>query len=230
VKITMKGAVSRKVLEANARHCRTLKLPRITQAPIHGKCVALVGGGPSIANHIDEIRAYDEVWGINEVPAYLKQFGIEATMFSIDPDLMRPECYDVKAAILAEYVSPEVFAALKGKDVRVFDGRYGGPTSMCRAPRIALNLGFARATIFGCEGSFSGQSHAYKEVNRGRIAVRCGGRDYLTQPDYFLQSEVLSEFVADHPQVFSERSGGLLSAMCRYRTWKIVGANMDEAA
>lgn len=230
MKITVQGAVPRHVLEANARHCKTLKLPKVVPRPIHGRCVALVGGGPSVKDHIEEIRAFDEVWGINEVPSYLNQFGIRATLFSIDPDLMRPEAYDVDRAILAEYVSPEVFAALKGKDVMTFDGRYGGPTSMCRAPRIALNLGFGRATFFGCEGSFSGQSHAYKEVNRGRIVVRCGGSDYLTQPDYFMQCEVLSEFVVEHPQVFAERSGGLLGAMCRNRTWKVIGANMENAA
>lgn len=230
MRISLQGAVPQHVRDANARHCKTLKLPRVVEQKIHGRCLALVGGGPSVAHHIDEIRAYDEVWGINEVPSYLNQFGIRATLFSIDPDLMKPEAYDVDRAILADYVSPEVFAALKGKDVQTFDAKYGGPTSMCRAPRIALMMGFGRVTFFGCEGSFQGKTHAYKDVRRGTIVVRCEGRNYLTQPDYFLQSEQLCEHIRDHPSVFSERSDGLLAAMCRTGSWKIVGENMGQEA
>jgi hypothetical protein len=224
MKITVQGAVPRSVLEANARHCKTLKLPKVVIKPFHGRSLALVGGGPSVVDHLEEIRAYDEVWGINESPMFLRKHGIKATLFSIDADLMCPEAYEVDSAILAEYVSPAVFDALKGKNVMTFDGKYGGPTSMCRAPRIALNLGFGRATIFGCEGSFGEKTHAYKDVRRGTIVVRCAGRDYVTQPDYFMQCEVLSEFVRDHPKVFAERSGGLLGAMCKTTLWKVIDA------
>jgi hypothetical protein len=227
MKINMCGAVDRKTLEKNARHCKSLKLKRVQNKPTHGRSLALVGGGPSAADHLDEIRAFDEVWGINQVPAWLKTHGINATMFTIDPEVMVPEAYDIDRAIVAEYVSPEVFEALKGKDVRVFEAWWGGPTSMCRAPRIALNMGFARMTFFGCEGNFSKQTHAYKDEVRSQIVVDCGGELNLTQPDYYMQGVELAELVRDFPTVFSERSGGLLEALCRHGASRAIGASPD---
>lgn len=227
MRITLKGAVDRKTLEANARHCRTLKLKRITPKAIHGRSLALVGGGPSAARHLDEIAAFDEVWGINQTASWLKGHGIKATLFSIDADLMQPEAYDVDSAIVAEYVSPAVFGALKGKDVRVFEAWFGGPTSMCRAPRIALNLGFGRITFFGCEGSFGERTHAYKDEHRGKIVVEAAGELYLTQPDYYMQSVELAEFVRDHPKVFAQRSGGLLEALCHAGASRVIAASPD---
>jgi hypothetical protein len=228
MKITVVDAHDQAKLAANVRHAHTLKLPRIVEQKIHGRALALVGGGPSVVEHLDEIRAFDDVWAINEAAAWLKGHGIDACMFSIDPGGMEPEFYDVNRAILATCSPPEVFEALKGRDVRVFDTRYGGPTSASRAPPIALKCGFGRVTFFGLEGSFRGKTHAYKDFyNQGQMIVRSCGIDFLTQPDYFQQCEYFAGLVRDHPKVFAERSGGLLGAMSLCGHWDVIAVSKE---
>jgi hypothetical protein len=231
VKFQIRCILPPAIIEQRRRDCRRRKLPRIAQQKIHGRTLALCGGGPSLADHLDEIRSFDEVWAINEAAHWLKGQGIKATLFTVDPLPMAAEAYDVESAIFSTAVDPIAFEYMAGRDVRLFDSLYGGPTSASRAPQVALKLGFGRVTFFGCEGSIGEVSHVYGNLqNAGKLVVRCGGEDYLTQPDYYTQSQYLAEFICDHPGVFAERSGGLLAAMCRHADHQVIALAPDLKA
>lgn len=230
MKFSIKCAVAPQIIEQRVRAARRLKLPYIRQQRIHGRSLALCGGGPSLLDHLDEVRAFDEVWAINETARWLKGQGIRATLFTVDPFPMQPDAYDVGAAILGTGVDPVAFEHLKGS-VQLFDSRYGGSTSASRAPQVALKLGFGRVTFFGCEGSMGAQTHVYGHLeNAGKLVVRCGPHEYLTQPDYYTQCQYLSGFIQDHPAVFAERSGGLLAAMCAHGHGDVIAMAPDLAA
>ena len=224
-------AVAPGIIEQRIRDMRRSKLPRVRQQKIHGRSLAICGGGPSIREHLDEVRAFDEVWAINETAVWLKSQGIDATLFTVDALPMAPEAYEVSRAILATAVHPDAYRYLEGRDVLIFDSRYGGSTSVSRAPQIALKLGFGRVTFFGCEGSMGGQTHVYGHLeNAGKLVVRCGPHVYLTQPDYYTQCQWLSGYITEHPRVFAERSGGLLAAMCLHGHGEVIAMAPDLAS
>lgn len=218
------------VFEANARHACSLGLPFVTQEPRGSLAVA--GGGPSLLGKLDRLQDFDEVWGVNRTAQWLCERGIPATFFTVDPQYM-PGMTGVERAILASSAHPRVFAELAGKDVSLFhiadrgDGRFvseGGPSSVCRAVPLAVHMGYSSVTFFGCEGSYTGTSHAYAtDLPDCRIVIRAGGRDYVTQPDFELQSDYLAAFLRAAPDFFHEESGGLLRAMVADPDWHHVG-------
>jgi hypothetical protein len=53
-----------------------------------------------------------------------------------------------------------------------------------------------------------------------------GGEDYLTRPDFYMQSEALAKIVTTYPDYFAEESGGLLRAMIIHSdTWEDVASS-----
>jgi hypothetical protein len=223
------------VFEANARHACSLGLPFVT--PGKRGSLAVAGGGPSLARNLDNLKGYDEIWGINRTAQWLCGHGIEATFFTVDPQYV-PGMTGVDKAIVSTCANPRIFAELDGKDVSLFhthqiEGRTefvseGGPSSACRAVPLAVHMGFSSVTFFGCEGSYEDQSHAYEtDIQRIQTIIRAGGKDYITQPDYQMQCEYLAEFLKSAPEYFKEESGGLLRAMIEDPEWENVAFSAD---
>jgi len=218
----------------NILHAKSLGLPPV--GPRSG-VLHVVAGGPSIADHIDEIRAHDgETWAVNGAWRWLYNHGIPATFFSCDsnPSLVAlTEGAD--RAILATMVDPVVFEALRGADVRVFDtgliaGVHTGPTSATSIPALAIAAGFSRVGFFGCEGSYRGDAtHAYEDgaANPWRCIVECGGEQFATEAEYQMQSRYLSDLIRAAPGVFQERSGGLLRAMVAHGEPDVIWASPE---
>lgn len=194
-----------------------------SDAPLHDARLAVVGGGPSILQHLNEIKSCDEVWAINETWRFLSSQGIESAMFSVDADdLLAPMAKGATSAVLASRCSPLVFDALRGKSVRVFhlsqdgpNGVFGGSSSATCAFHAAVKMGFKDITFFGCESSFpDGQTHAYRNEDRAHLMlVQCNGGEYLTAPDFYTQAQELSQVIKKFPTHFREVGGGLLHAM-----------------
>lgn len=204
--------------------------PRIEQCSLHKERLAVVGGGPSTLKHLNDIARCDEVWGINYMAQWLNRQGIPATFITIDCQPFDMEGVGGHAAILPTSCHPALHGAFD--DVRYFDtiethetGLCGGTTTATRAPHLAVMLGFCDVTFYGCEGSYLAENH----VNEHRtydeeIIVRCG-KDYRTTPEFLLQSQNLGEFIRNYPEMFKEKSGGLLSEMVAGREWEIVAVS-----
>jgi len=181
------------VMRANAAHVRTLGLPSVEYAG-H---VAVVGGGPSLADHLDELRAWNgPIWAINATWAWLKEQGVKATFFTIDPKpqpSIRLQRGD--SALVASVGCAELFASLRAGNVRTFDiafdvadGVQTGVTSATATPHLAVKMGHASVTFFGCDGSFEGHdAYVYPtDLPADLVVVEAGGRGFATKPELIM--------------------------------------------
>lgn len=226
--------------DAHVAHTLFLGLPFVQPGTAKGKRLAVVGGGPSIKQTASKLHQYDEVWGINNAAQWVKRHtGIDAALYTVDGADDITVCEDVERAVLSTGVHPNVFAALCGKDVRVFHTNpapgsdfvaHGGCSSACRVPLVALHMGYTEIAFFGCEGSYGETSHVYPvEERKVLLVVRADGKDYVTQPDFYMQCEYLAQLIHDYPEVFKDESGGLLGAMGADPEWEVVAIS-DQLA
>jgi hypothetical protein len=204
--------------------------PFIETCKPHGRKLALVGGGPGVLEHLDELHAWGgDIWAINHTAQWLNERGIKATLFSVDPEAFTANVPD---AILASVCDPDLVESLAGR-VRLFnliethpDGYAGGRFSSTRAPGVALHLGYTQVYVFGCEGSWIGQDHVDRNERRpDQLIVRAGGKDYITCPPFLIQCEELQQLFYFDGFCFN-RSGGLLKAMIENPdTWEVVAVS-----
>ena len=152
-----------------------------------GRPIALAGGGPSIRNHLDELRKFDTVMAAGSSHDFLVANGIKVKYCLL---------LDAHSTVTASYIqhpSPDttylvathcpesVFAALEGFPVVMwhcimdsqmefleqvdpgFQGLGGGCTSGLRAMGMATVLGYRNLHMFGYDSCLpeSDESHAY---------------------------------------------------------------------
>lgn len=215
-------------------HAKTLGYPEVRAVPPHGRTLAVVGGGPSIVDRLDEIRGYADIWAINGACRFLREHSIDSTLLTLDPcDFLAPRISGATKALLATRCHPDVFSVLEGADITVFDavndtenGLWASCSSVTVAFHLAAVLGYRKTVFFGCEGSFTDQSHAYMddaELQDLRFVVQCGGRQYVTAPDLYMLTRQLAPFFRRSiNESFIERSGGLLRALIENEEHDIV--------
>lgn len=187
--------------------------------------LGVVGGGPSIQHHIEDLRSWPgDLWAINGAWNWCKDRGIDAWFFSIDP--LHGEGHLVQGAdkvILSDQTCPEAWLAASG-DVRRARNPYAGPTSAVAASVLAIRSGYDGATFFGCEGSYSprGTTHAYATPdNSTPIRLSCGHDSFLIKLELILQAEQLADVIRAFPSRFSEESGGLLRALIEHDDYDV---------
>lgn len=227
-------------IKTNVR--RAGKYPRVEWAVLKYPVCAVVGGGPSVMDYLDELRAWQgDVFAINDTGKYLSDNGIASTIISVDgtriPFRIGPL---VKGAIFATRVHRIQFSQLKGLPIRVFDmaeedrakGVEGGPTSICRTPHLLLRMGYAGIAYFGMDGSFLGDmthiSGKSLSAHENMVIVRAGGKDYVTHGGFLLQHQWMLEAFRRHSQFLYNASGGLFRAMLENPdTWEVVAVAED---
>lgn len=210
------GPVSDETLESNRRYAHGLGLkgPEKMERPP----LAVVGGGPSVKEYLEELRAWPgDVWIACGAFPWCRQNGIDGAFFSADPQpSVAGLCDGAARAILSSCSDRSVFDALMGADVTVFDlydGRHGVST-VTAAPVLALGMGHPSVAFFGCESSYVGQTHAYSHQPTGsEITVECGGELYDTTLQLLAQALCLSEVMRAAPDKLICHSGGLLAAL-----------------
>lgn len=221
--------VEHSVLERNMAHARGLGLQHVPKPArgsihFHGIPLAVVGGGPSVKEHLDELRTWrGDIWGINGASAWLRTCGVESTLFSLDPlPVLAERCAGAKEAILCTRCAPELFKVLEGAHIRIFDcaqdvaegGIVAGCASVLGVPDIATDMGYRELTFFGCEGSFTETTHLYMDDPQDfRFVVKCGEVEYMTLPELYVLTKELAALLRVFRTHFTERSGGLLRAM-----------------
>lgn len=198
LELEMVGSVPAEKLEANVRHCLTLNLPHIEKLsdPLKNPNAVMVGGGPSLAACLSEIRIRqahgEKVFALNGSYRYLENNGILADYQVIaDP---RPENAQFipeetnAVLLLSSTCDPAVFEKAKGKKVIVWhvghDGmdkivdpdqtKYvayiaGGSTVGMVGMSIAYAIGYRKLHLFGYDSSYQqDEGHAYPQsLNAG---------------------------------------------------------------
>ncbi len=224
------AAASPAEIESNKRVAREFGLPDISTLPKPAiPRLAIVGNGPSIRNHKHALRNWKgEVWAINNAAIWCTRHAIRNTFFTVDPGRYFEHDLEetVWRAIMATHCHPHLFGMLRNARVTTFDIE-PGPGSAPTAAIVAGRIGFAELTFFGCEGSFTEESHAQGGADPGaeqKIVVKCNGERFLTRPDFVNITLALAMMVRDFPQI-NERSGGLLSAMVADLNYEIVGVS-----
>lgn len=212
------ASVSNEARDANAELNKALGLP------VHrgsGR-LAIVGGGPSIASHVEELQNWDgTVWAVNGAINWCIENGINAWFYTIDAAPISRWTYDlsrITKAVLSIDCDPGVFAKLSAARVETLSVPDGGPTSANAVDWYAIEAGYhGGVTWFGCEGSFAGETHAFKSHPIDQwIDVRVGGQEYRTKPEFLEQCRIMAEVIRAVPHFYSEKSGGLLRAMVEH--------------
>jgi hypothetical protein len=234
IKFRAVNCIPEEVLEQNRRRNTALGLPDVSKHSGASHCLAVVGGGHSIKEHVDELRGWPgEVWAINGAFQWCREHGIEATFYTVDPSTsLTEQCRGAKRAVLASLCSPLLFDAMRGADIEVAQVGEGGlpsyATSAGSSPAIAIVRGHREITFFGCESSFDKQTHLYKNVPTGvEVLIDVSGQQFLSDATLLLQAEFLSEIIRAAPDVFNERSGGLLSALVSEPDYDIIAASRE---
>lgn len=180
--------------------------------------LAVVGGGPSIADHIETLRAWDgEVWAVNGTIDWCIRHSLDAAFYTIDASPQPNWPYalkGVKRAVISVECDPSMFAHLQGARIEVMEREEVGPTSAAAAAALGLICGYREIVFFGCESSFGESTHAYAAANvTDWMDIEVGGKHFRTKPEFADQAATLAAVIRECPQVYSERSGGLLAAM-----------------
>lgn len=212
--------VSEDERRANSKVIEALGLPKHQGA---GR-LAVVGGGPSIRDHIDEIRSFETVWAVNGAINWCEDQGINAWFYTADAAPMANWTYDlsrVRRAVLTPDCSPELVEHLRkhGAAITLTGPLQSGPTSANASDWLSIDAGYTQVVYFGCEGSFAEdkRTHAFESfpIPDWQI-VEVGGAYYRTKAEFVSQSIMLANVIREFPSVFSERSGGLLRAMIEH--------------
>lgn len=223
-------------LERNAQHSSRLGYPLIGEAGPVAPNLAVVGGSPSVVNHIEELKAWDgEIWATNGAYIWCLGNGIEATFYTIDPSIaLAPIAAKANRAILSSICDPAVFDAVKGP-IEIFpkDELPNGSSGVATAPMVAAKRGHTSVTFFGCESSFEGQEHAYSWSHKtdSRLIVECGGEEYMTTPQLIMQAEYLAEIARNVPGFIKVAGSGFLPALIEHGDYEVlkVSRNIMES-
>ncbi len=219
--------VSKQVLAGHKLYSHGLGLPEIGTRPVAER-LAVLGGAPSLADHVEELRDWDgEIWAINEAIYWCRDHGIEATFYAIDPKEDHTSLADaIDRAVLADIVRPELFEALiaKGADVELFriDELAHGSAAASTAPAVALRRGHTHVTLFGCTQSFTGMTHLYKDaVYHNYVWVEVDGVEYATTSQNIIQAEFIAELAIAFPQFLTVAGEGFLPALIQHGDYDV---------
>lgn len=210
----------------NVEKVLSLGIPLIEKVPPHGRPLAIVGGGPSFLNHLDELREWSDIWAINGVGRVLRENGIESTAVTVDPNPDQWKHFDgIGEGLFASRCIDRIFAMYRGR-CRMFHMENGGATTATRLHYPAFLLGYGELHYFGCECTYETDTHGYDYTDPGpELVIEAGGKRYPTKPYMVMQTEYLCRIMREFPEVFIDRSGGLLTAMREhFYTWGIVEA------
>ena len=215
------GCVDRDTLDRNIAHSKSLGLPAAKNGGRNR--LAVIGGGHSILNHVDELRNFDgDRWIIAGAFRWCLENGISGTFFNVDPqDFIADLAYGAEKAIVASCTHPALFDTMKDKDVQVFDliseGDMinHGSSAATAVPVLSVQCDYREIVFYGCDSSYEhgGWTHAYEDAkDQYGLVVKCNNETFYTTPALLLQAEYLSTMIRIAPHVFKEKSGGFLRA------------------
>jgi len=165
-------------------------LPEFNKVKGHNVPIAVVGGGPSLKNHLEELKQFRTIIACGSVHDYLISNGIIPTYATIcDPDKISLNYFKNPHTetkyLLSTGVDESIIEHFKAnhnqiilwhchsadydvKEIEKLEGREyqaisGGCTVGLRSINIAIMMGYSNLHIFGFDSSMSDEEcHAYK--------------------------------------------------------------------
>lgn len=211
--------------------------PLVALCESNWRPLAIVGGGPSVRDDVDELRNWDgEIWAVNASLDWLLSHGIRVDGYACCDSNDTITQFLKNAPDATYYLSstchPDVFDCLEGKRIVVWhagvnDLKYplghgvvgGGPTILTRAPMLAHCLGYRDVHIFGGDSSYDGdESHVYGGAYQHRklFKVRLDGVVYTTEAEFLHQAayfQAILDFFTERGARFTVHGKGLGPAM-----------------
>lgn len=161
-----------------------------------------------------------QIWAVNGTIDWCIKNGIDAAFYTIDasPQPDWPYALDgVKRAVISVECDSSMFSHLSGAKIEVMEREEVGPTSAAAAAALGLISGYREISFFGCESCFGEGTHAYPAAKvTDWMDVEVGGRIFRTKPEFADQAITLATVIRECPQVYKDRSGGLLGAMIEH--------------
>lgn len=193
-----------------ADHARGLGLP--SPRPRSGP-LAVVGGGQSAHAYVETLRRWNgDVIAVNGAWKWCRDRGIKATFYTGDPQQMTVAFAEGSDAILPPWAHPDIWDVVKSAELVDFVSHFS--SSAPNVAAFAFDLGYSDVTFFGCDCSFSDDTHTYQNVNNpARMVVRTGKMDFMTTPAYFTQAQEIAALCRGFPEVIREMGGGLSHAL-----------------
>lgn len=248
-------AMEMHIVQANIVDNLKRGLPELHRHPAWKKFkgehpIAIVGGGPSLADTIDELRKFRHVMVCGSAHDYVISQGIEPEFCVIlDPDPVITASYlknpcQATTYLVSSNCHASVFDALERHQVLLWhcagtvDASLvrpentigGGCTVVLRAIGIAMLMGYGNQHFFGFDSCVKGnQTHAYPSEDIGKlIDVRLPGSDRIYYcADYHLaQAQQFQGILRQHGQYITPtiHGEGLISEIMR------IGQQQENAA
>lgn len=234
IQFSAPGCIPLDEVLGNARHAATLGLPHVSG---RGR-LALVGGGPSVREHLDELQRWPgEIWAINGAASWLVGQGIaNVTFCTLHPGVQAVD-RRIRRCILGDECSPAMFESLKDREVLLMTDELPNGSRIPRGPSTVTGVAIAMVpttlwpsfddiTFFGCECSYGITTHLYEVYDNPMhawLSVRANGQTFRTKTEFLMQAQVLAELIHKYP-TYEERSGGLLSALVKDHDYDVIDA------
>lgn len=238
-------------LAANLENALKWDYPVVTKQAAHNRSLAIVGGGPSVADDLDQLRTFDEVWSVNGSLDWLAANGIASTGYVvIDPEPIMVQYLQAPLPETTYYLGstchPDTFDAVAGRNVILWHPLAGmtvpkghgtiggGPTVLTRAPMLAFCLGYRDVHLFGADSSYEGERHHIYDAPRdelmrveldGTIYDSCGV--FVHQVAYFQQ---ILHWYQSHGATFEIHGRGLGPAILRATMHQIEDITNEQSA
>lgn len=210
------------VLFANVETNSKRAIPWVRSVEAHEGQAVLVGGGPSAADWLDEIRwrksIGQTIFAMNAAAKFLAENGIEAD-FQVIVDARDHNLAflgHAKHHLLASQVHPSLFDAAKGvtlwhqeypQDMERFDACLpenrpahtligGGTTVGLSAMVLAYALGYRKLHLYGFDSSYRDEAtHVYKQADPQRVdcVATVGGKKFRTSLAMAKQAELFPQ-------------------------------------
>lgn len=224
--------VSQADYDRNVEYAHTLGLPFVRMAEVARGPLAVIGGAPSIRSRLSELQAFaGERWIIGSSFRWCLENDVDGVFFCIDPqELVGPLAMGAKRALLASSTHPSVLDQLisDGCEIELFDiGSDAVPTGSTTATAaiyLSLMKGHDKVFFYGCDCNHGQMSHAYgNRDTEYSLVIECGGQEFQTNPHLIMQAEELCAPMSAYPNIYVDRSGGLLAAMLEHGTdWNVL--------
>jgi hypothetical protein len=251
-------AMEMETVQANIRANIARGLPQFHEMPYWQRFkgehpIALIGGGPSLADYLEKLRAFRHTLVCGSAHDFVVQRGVEPEFTAVlDPDpiaanYLRNPC-KTTTYLIASSCDAAVFDALKHHQIVLWHcagtvgpelvaphhAIGGGCTVGLRAIGLALLMGYGNQHFFGFDSCYAaGRSHAYdaEEVD-APIDVQLMGSDriYSCAPYHMAQAQQFQDILRQHGKYLTPtiHGDGLIADIMRVGT--VEAAKMEEVA
>jgi hypothetical protein len=223
----------------NAESALRRGLPTCGWGPKRTGQLAIVGSGPSVRDHLDELRSWSgEIWATNGAYRFLLDNGIVPHAFvGLDPVPGLKEYVERRdeqtTFLMSSVCDPCVFDELSDADVYLWHSKQGdfsypegscvvggGTTCLTRMPYLAHLLGWRDMTMFGADSSFTERNYCYEnrfaeDTDRPRFPVVVNGQEFVSELSLIKQVSVFGVMQTLFNGRLKFKCGGLLDAFLK---------------